>query len=183
MTASMGGRTSDTLIERFADDGTYQILDGRDPLVPVALDPPARGLRIEPGSGLLPSDLAASMGYQLQLSGNVAPGDTFSVGAVPAGSYDNGNGVLMLNREDRSLQSLGALGQAVAVATSAARYSAEAAESILQGSVAARDRISGVNLDEEAADLLRFEQAYNASAQVISVARSLFDSLIASLGR
>jgi flagellar hook-associated protein 1 FlgK len=40
-----------------------------------------------------------------------------------------------------------------------------------------------VNLDEEAADLLRFEQAYNASAQVISVARSLFDSLIASLGR
>ena len=40
-----------------------------------------------------------------------------------------------------------------------------------------REAISGVNLDEEAANLIRFEQAYNASAQVIAVARSIIDAL------
>ena len=35
-----------------------------------------------------------------------------------------------------------------------------------------------MNLDEEAADLLRFQQAYQAAAQVINVANSLFDSLL-----
>ncbi|HNC70367.1 MAG TPA: flagellar basal body rod C-terminal domain-containing protein, partial [Pseudomonadales bacterium] len=39
---------------------------------------------------------------------------------------------------------------------------------------------SGVNLDEEAANLIRFEQAYNASAQVIAVARQVMDALFAA---
>ena len=39
-----------------------------------------------------------------------------------------------------------------------------------------------MNLDEEAANLIRFEQAYNASAQVISVARSVLDALFDALG-
>lgn len=44
-----------------------------------------------------------------------------------------------------------------------------------------RDQISGVNLDEELADLLRFQQAYQANAQVIQVANRLFDSLLQRL--
>ena len=43
-----------------------------------------------------------------------------------------------------------------------------------------RDSLSGVNLDEEAAKLIQFEQYYNASAQIIQVARSLFDTLIST---
>ena len=45
----------------------------------------------------------------------------------------------------------------------------------------ARDAMSGVNLDEEAANLIQFEQAYNASAQVITVARQIFDILFDAL--
>ena len=41
-----------------------------------------------------------------------------------------------------------------------------------------RDSLSAVNLDEEAANLIKFEQYYQASAQIIQVARSLFDTLI-----
>jgi len=41
--------------------------------------------------------------------------------------------------------------------------------------------LSGVNLDEEAANLIKFQQAYQASAQSISVARSLFDTLIGAV--
>ena len=42
----------------------------------------------------------------------------------------------------------------------------------------ARDRVSGVNLDKEAADLIRFQQAYQASAQVMQVATRLFDTML-----
>jgi hypothetical protein len=42
-----------------------------------------------------------------------------------------------------------------------------------------RDKVSGVNLDEEAANLIRFQQAYQASAKVMQVASQLFDAMIA----
>ena len=45
----------------------------------------------------------------------------------------------------------------------------------------ARARVSGVNLDEELSDLLRYQQAYQANAQVIQTAGRLFDSLIQRL--
>ena len=44
-----------------------------------------------------------------------------------------------------------------------------------------RDRVSGVNLDEELSDLLRFQQAYQANAQVIQTANRIFDSLLQRL--
>ena len=43
--------------------------------------------------------------------------------------------------------------------------------------------MSGVNLDEEAAKLIQFQQAYQASAQMIGVANTLFDSLLAAVRR
>nr|MBV6631253.1 hypothetical protein [Oceanococcus sp. HetDA_MAG_MS8] len=46
-----------------------------------------------------------------------------------------------------------------------------------------RDSIQGVNLDEEAADLLRYEQAYQAAAQVIATAGSLFDTILSAVRR
>ena len=46
-----------------------------------------------------------------------------------------------------------------------------------------RDSLSGVNLDEEAADLMRYQQAYQAAAQVVSMANTLFDSLLAAVRR
>ena len=42
---------------------------------------------------------------------------------------------------------------------------------------------SGVNLDEEAANLIRFQQAYQAAAEVVSVASTLFDTLISATRR
>ena len=42
---------------------------------------------------------------------------------------------------------------------------------------------SGVNLDEEAANLIRFQQAYQAAAQVVNVTKTLFDSLLAATSR
>jgi len=62
--------------------------------------------------------------------------------------------------------------------TSQNRISRESSLSLLQTSINNRAAVSGVNLDEEAANLIRFEQAYNASAQVITVARQIFDTML-----
>jgi flagellar hook-associated protein 1 FlgK len=55
---------------------------------------------------------------------------------------------------------------------------AEAQGAIHDGAIAARDAISGVDLDREAVDLLRFQQAYQASSRVISIARDTFQTLL-----
>ena len=68
--------------------------------------------------------------------------------------------------------------EVVGARTAQGQINAEASEALLLQSQLARDSISGVSLDEEAADLIKYELAYNASAQVISVARSLFDTLL-----
>lgn len=66
-----------------------------------------------------------------------------------------------------------------AAATLAARRQvAEAQSAIRDGAVSARDSISGVNLDNEAVDLLRFQQAYQASARLIQTARDTLQSIL-----
>lgn len=60
----------------------------------------------------------------------------------------------------------------------AARAEDSAAASRRDGAIAARDDVSGVDLDSEAAELLRFQQAYEGSARVIQVAREIFQSII-----
>ncbi|HMV72508.1 MAG TPA: flagellar basal body rod C-terminal domain-containing protein, partial [Pseudomonadales bacterium] len=64
--------------------------------------------------------------------------------------------------------------------TRAARIDSESSSAVLEQTRARREQLSGVNLDEEAANLIRFEQAYNASAQVIAVARQVMDALFAA---
>lgn len=65
--------------------------------------------------------------------------------------------------------------------THAAEISATAQKAVLNRATEARENISGVNLDEEAANLIKFQQSYQAAAQAVSTASSLFDSLIAAV--
>lgn len=58
-----------------------------------------------------------------------------------------------------------------------------AQENLLAQSQASRDSVSGVSLDEEASDLVRFQQAYQAAAQVIAVADTVFQSLLEAARR
>jgi flagellar hook-associated protein 1 FlgK len=66
----------------------------------------------------------------------------------------------------------------VATRLADARTSLTAAEAAEANAIAAREARSGVDLDTEAAALIRFQQAYQASAQVVAAARSVFDSLL-----
>ena len=67
--------------------------------------------------------------------------------------------------------------------THQADISRQSQEGLLKQVIAARDAVSGVNLDEEAADLVRFQQAYQAAAQVISSSNALFDALLSAVRR
>lgn len=112
--------------------------------------------------------------------------------AAPDGAGDNRN-ALALAELQRS-RGLGggtatyadAYGQLVADVGTRARESRDGA--LVQGRLAdqveaARQAVSGVNLDEEAANLVKFQQAYQAAAQVISVASTLFDTLLGAVRR
>ena len=65
-----------------------------------------------------------------------------------------------------------------AAALAARKSVAEAQGAIRDNAITSRDAITGVNLDDEAVDLMRFQQAYQASARVVQVAREIFQSIL-----
>lgn len=111
--------------------------------------------------------------------------------AAPAPG-DNSNALLLANlqvaqtMENATTSFQGAYGQLVGelgTQTRSAQINADAQAALLSQAQQSRDAVSGVNLDEEAANLLRFQQAYQAIAQVISVADSTFQTLLSAVRR
>lgn len=176
---------SPPVVIQFTSPTTYNILNNTNPSAPVALVPAQTGLTYPPASpnGILP----ASFGFQVDITGSPASGDTFSVAYNTGGVLDNRVGLALTKAQTTDLlgggkltleAAYGVFTQEVGSRTSTARSDLEASKALLQQSQALQMSVSGVNLDEEAAALIEFEQAYNAAAQVISIARSLFDTLI-----
>ena len=66
----------------------------------------------------------------------------------------------------------------IGVRTQSASYSAEVSGSIAANLEKDRTGVSGVNLDEEAAKLMQFQQAYQACAKVVQIAQGIFDTLM-----
>ncbi len=126
-------------------------------------------------------------GSSVTITGTPSIGDQFSIEANYGASGDNSNGLLMAD-----LQTVGILGGgSISITDNYGRLVSDIGATThqikagrdAQGVVLtnARDAVlttSGVNVDEEAANLIRFQQAYQAAAQVISVASSLFDTLL-----
>jgi flagellar hook-associated protein 1 len=131
-------------------------------------------------------------GWSLQLDGTPATGDSFTVGNNASGVGDNSNflalgaGLAKPYLEGGTTSINAAIGRAVAdvgVRTRQAQVSRDALAIVQRDALSARDSVSGVNLDEEAANLIRYQQAYQAAAQVVQVARSTFDTLLGAVGR
>ncbi|WP_096084585.1 flagellar hook-associated protein FlgK [Agaribacterium haliotis] len=129
------------------------------------------------------------LGIQVYLRGEPAANDTFSLDFNIDAASDNRNALSLVELEAQKTVGQGvlsysdayaALVETVGIDTSSSGINRDAAEQVLEQSQKLRDSISGVNLDEEASDLIRFEQMYAANAQVISVARELFNTLIGS---
>ncbi|MEG3124370.1 flagellar hook-associated protein FlgK [Sphingomonas sp. GB1N7] len=100
--------------------------------------------------------------------------------AVGGGTRDNGNlaNFEVMRSSGKFEASTTALVSGNASALAARKSVAEAQGAIRDNAVAARDSVTGVNLDNEAVDLMRFQQAYQASARVVQVARETFQSIL-----
>ncbi len=128
-------------------------------------------------------------GISVDISGNAAIGDRFSVNTNNNGVGDNRNALALAGLQNALIMDGGTAtvgdiysGMVVDVGnrTSQAEITMSAQESLLTAAEADRAATSGVNLDEEAAAVMKFQQAYQASAQVISTANSLFATLLAA---
>jgi flagellar hook-associated protein 1 FlgK len=129
-------------------------------------------------------------GISVTLTGTPAANDSFAVDDNASGTGDNSNALQLaaildskvLNGGSESLSdAVNAYVGTVGLQTSQAQNGATAQQSVLQSAQSAQQSVSGVNLDQEAANLVQFQQAYQAAAQVISTSNTLFQSLITAI--
>jgi flagellar hook-associated protein 1 FlgK len=129
-------------------------------------------------------------GWSMQLDGAPQAGDSFSLKANSNAQGDNANALMLgkvanLGVLDGGVTSTGrAYSQLVGQVGSAgalAKDELTTQTAVYNQAMGAQQSVSGVNLDEEAANLVRYQQAYQASAQIISTANSIFNALLGAV--
>lgn len=126
-------------------------------------------------------------GWQVQISGTPANGDSFTVGSNAGGTGDNRNALAAASAQNVGVLQNGTTsitGGVSALITGLGSQTqqintAQAAQSAVNAqALSSVQSTSGVNLDEEAASLLQWQQAYQAAAQALNIGNSLFTSLL-----
>lgn len=124
-------------------------------------------------------------GFSLTLTGAPANTDTVTIGQNAYASLSGGNAKAMMELRDKPMFDGAALTDGYAglisqigIRAQSAGYSAQVSTNIAVNAEKSRAGVSGVNLDEEAAKLLQYQQAYQASAKMIQIAQNIFDTLI-----
>lgn len=142
---------------------------------------PATGVTYTPGQDI------TFNGWTVQISGAAATGDTFSVARNGGGTGDNRNALALADLQTKKIMDGGAASYQGAYASLVSRVGTQtrklevtstAQATLLEQARTAEQSYSGVNLDEEAANLIRYQQAYQASGKVLQVASTLFDTLL-----
>ena len=179
------GQLSPPVRIRFTSPTSYELIDqATSGVIDTGSYDPAAGADVFPTA-----NLGIDYGYQVRITGSPAAGDEFNVAYNSNGAADNRNGLLLAGMQTQQLMNGGttsfndAYGQLVAdVGTQArsAQVSTDVQASVLQQAESEWAASSGVNLDEEAADLLRYQQAYQAAAQIIAVSDTIFQTLISA---
>jgi flagellar hook-associated protein 1 FlgK len=120
-----------------------------------------------------------------------ATSDTVSFGPNSFYSSDTGNASSFLSLRDAVIfdgattlsDGFSTAMAQIGTRTQSAAYAAKLSDSIAKNLEGDRTAVSGVNLDEEAAKLLQYQQSYQASAKMLQVAQGIFDSVIQAVGR
>lgn len=129
-------------------------------------------------------------GWTAQITGSPVAVDTFTVGANTGGVSDNRNALLLAGLQTQntlgggSVSYQSAYSQLVSMVgnkTHELDVTSKAQASLLAQTQQVQQSLSGVNLDEEAANLMRYQQAYQAAGKMMQIASTLFDTLL-SLG-
>ena len=125
-------------------------------------------------------------GLRVSFSSPPQTGDLYTIDGNKDGTGNNENMLAIANLESKGVmgggKTMGAyyidhVNDMGNIARQAA-ISQSALQVVYDQAVTARDEVSGVSLDQEAADLIRFQQAYQAAAKILQVASQLFDSVL-----
>lgn len=126
-------------------------------------------------------------GWQAKISGTPATGDTFTVQSNAGGTGDNTNALAFVNQQSQGYLSSGteSISGAVSALISGVGAQAQQVNTAQTAQTAVNTQaqtnvqsLTGVNLDEEAANLLQWQQAYQAAAQALTIANGLFSDVL-----
>ena len=165
----------DTVSISFTGPGTFNVVDT------TTATTLASGVAYAAGANI------SYNGWTVQISGTPAAGDVFTVSANSSGVSDNRNALLLAGLQTANTLAGGtanfqsAYAQIVSDVGNKDReieVSSTAQENMLKQAQDAQQSLSGVNLDEEAANLIRYQQMYQASGKMIDVSSKLFDLLL-----
>lgn len=130
-------------------------------------------------------------GWTVQITGTPATGDVFNVEKNTNATGDNRNALLLSSLQLQNLMldgtaslqnAYGQLVGEVGAKTHELDVTSQAQKQMTAQTVAAQQAVSGVNLDEEAANLMRYQKAYQAAAKAMQIANTMFEALM-SIGR
>jgi flagellar hook-associated protein 1 FlgK len=149
------------------------------------------------GNPLLNADgvTPRTIDFTVSVSGTPGANDSFTIGFNANGQSDNRNALALQDLQSKATVGVnastgrgsnfstayGSLISQVGAKTAQAKADNGATEAILTQATATRESLSGVNLDEEAANLIKFQQYYTASSQIIKAAQETFNTLLSAL--
>lgn len=183
--ASAGALQPPILI-RFTSATQYSIYDNSNPASPSLLE---ANITYDPAvsNDVFPTPGSLDYGYRVSLSGAAASGDRFTVGYNTNGVADNRNALLLAGLQTTNTVSNGtanyqsAYTQLVSQVGNQARdiqVQSDAQDALVAQTREAQQALSGVNLDEEAANLMRYQQQYQAAGKILQTAGKLFDTIL-----
>ena len=140
------------------------------------------------------SGAAKTFGVAMTLSGSPARDDSFNIAMTAPGSTDNRNTQALLGLQTKATvgatatspgvsltDAYGGLVSSVGSKTKQGQMDATATGAILTQARDSRDSLSGVDLDEETGNLIKYQQYYSASSQIIKSAQEIFSTLLNAL--
>ncbi|MDV5096793.1 MULTISPECIES: flagellar hook-associated protein FlgK [unclassified Pseudomonas] len=143
------------------------------------------------GSG---NSLGGNFTFEMSVSGAPKNGDSYTVGLTGAGSADNRNALSVIDLQTKSTVEVGANGKGISFTDAYAKLvsnvggkagqaqmDSDATTALHASAVESRNGLSGVSIDEETGNLVKFQQYYTASSQIIKAAQETFATLINSL--
>ena len=140
----------------------------------------------------------ANYGFDMSMTGVPKNGDTFTLSYNTGGQKDNRNGLALAQLQEKEIirknavavtgadnqmslnEGYGVMVGSIGEKTSQVKIATDSSKALLAQSQSWYESISGVNLDEEAANLIRFQQSYAAAAKIISTSQTIFDTLLSA---
>ena len=176
------------------DSGNYVVYNKDDPttILGTALSS-CKGVNVFANTTWTTPHIDGYPGYEVSIAGTVKQNDKFYVELNEGGQADNSNAnALTALRSEKLTRTTGSeqvttlnegyanLLAKIGSASNSAKTNTEAAEAKYEQTVKMFESNSGVNLDEEATNLLMFQQSYQACAKIIEASQTIFNALIAA---